>query len=251
VSITWNTGTTVNDGNTAKASQTVTIPAGVLNHDVMLVVVTGWTSTGATETIQASSTGTTPVIIGTTQSTSFSGSNLQGAVFYVVAGASDAGKVITASFVSADNAKWSIALGAWTGVSNSSPVDVSGAAVASGGSASVTCPAKTTNVANDWAVQLAAAGLGGAAYTGPGGFTQRESVVGGSSGGAAVIYDSNGSVGGAGSSAGGAVFSNSGHNNWWAGFTVALAPAPPAPPAAKRHSYSPVAAFVPSTLGGR
>jgi hypothetical protein len=223
VAISWNTGTTVDDNNSNQATQVVTIPAGVLAGDLILVMVTGWDSPLATETIQASSTGTAPVIIGTSQSVSFSGDNLQGALFYIVASASDPGKVITTSFVSGDLARWSIALGAWTGVSNSRPVDVSGAATASGASSSLTCPTEVTTVNGDWCIQAAAVALGGSAYTGGSGFTQRESVVDSNSGGGAFIYDSNGPAG-AGQTIGGAVFSNAGHNSWWAGFTVGLAP---------------------------
>jgi hypothetical protein len=226
VAIGFNTGTTVDDANTATASKAVTIPAGVNLGDV----VTGWSSTGATEVIQASSTGTTPVIIGTTQSVTFSANNLQGAAFQMVASATDAGKVVTFSFVSGDTAKWSIALESYSGVSGVNPVDASAATKNSGLGSSLTEPTVTTGFTSDWCIQLGAVALAGSAYTGPGGFTQRQSHVNASSGGGAFIWDSNGPVSG---SVGGGVFTNAGNNSWWTGFTVALAPAlslsPPPP----------------------
>jgi hypothetical protein len=148
MAISWNTGTTVDDANTQAASQTVTIPAGVLAGDIIIIVVTGWATAVPTETIQASSTGTAPVIIGTTQSVADGTLYLQAVPFYVIAGASDAGKVITVSFVSGDTAKWTIALGAWTGASNAAPVDVSGSATAEGVSSTLTCPTEATGVSS-------------------------------------------------------------------------------------------------------
>lgn len=222
MTISFNTGTTVDDANTLTTSQNVIIPAGVKAGDVILFVVTGWDSAAAVEIIQASSAGTPPVAIGTTQSVTFSATNLQGAIFKIIAGASDAGKIITVSFVSGDTAKWSIALGAWTGASGSGPVDVSAATTASGLGTSLTCPVVNGNAA-DWCVELAAMALGGSAYSGPAtGFTQRESHVNGTSGGGAFIWDSNAP---AGSPMGGAIFTNAGNNNWWTGFTIGLAPA--------------------------
>jgi hypothetical protein len=224
MAISWNTGAVQADGNTVQASQTITIPGGVLARDVIVFVVTAWAwGIAGADVIQASSTGTAPVIIGTTQSSPFSGNQCQIAIFRVVAVASDAGKVITVSAVSGNTSKWTIALGVWSGVSNSSPVDVSGAAVSEGNNVTITCPALTSTVANDWAVQLVGCSLEGSSYTGGTGFTQRESQMN-ASGGGAFIYDSNGSVGTVGSSVGGAVFANAGKNNEWAGFTVGLAP---------------------------
>lgn len=232
MAIAWNTGATVSNGTSNVSSQAITIPAGVNAGDVLLVVVTGFDfGSGTTETVQASSTGTAPVIIGTTQQVTFSASFLNTALFYVVAASGEGGKVITGSFVSGNLASWAIALGAWSGVSNGSPVDVSGAATASGNGSTITCPNETTTAAGDWCVQLLGVALGGSAYTGGAGFTQRESVVDSTGGQGAVIYDGNGSAGGAGASIGGANFANAGNNSWWVGWTVGLTPAV-APPAA-------------------
>jgi hypothetical protein len=226
MAISWNTGTTVSNGVALDANRPVTIPAGVNSGDVIIVAFCAFRAAATAETMQASSTGTAPTLIGSSQQTAFFNSNtVTGGLFSIVAGASDAGKVITGSLVSGDTANWAAAVGAWTGASNSSPVDVSGATTATGNNSSLTCPSETTGVANDWDLQVFVAALGGAAYGGGGGFTQRESVVDGSSGAGAVIYDSNGSVGGSGTGIGGANFTNAGNNSWWIGWTVGLAPA--------------------------
>jgi hypothetical protein len=228
MAITWNTGTTVSNGGSAVASQAVTIPAGVRTGDTILFVVSAFHTLD--ETIQASSTGTTPVIIGSSQNVGGGGFVLNAALFYVVATASDPGSVITASFVSGDTANWAIALGAWSGTSTTAPIDVSGVATAQGASSTITCPSETTGVAGDWDLQIVGAGLGGSAYTGGTGFTQRESISDASSGATGLIFDSNAAVGVAGTSIGGATFANAGNNSWWAGWTVGLAVGPPPPP---------------------
>lgn len=225
--ITWNTGTTASNGAHV-ASQAITIPAGVLAGDVLIVPFSAFGLAFApAETIQVSSTGTTPVLVGSVQNTAtFSDRILNAAIFSVVAGASDAGKVITGSVVSGHDAEWAAAIGAWTGVYNSGPVDVNGAATATGVSSTGSCPSETTGAAGDWDLQIICAALAGAAYTGGAGFTQRESVVDATSGAAVAIFDSNGPVGGAGTSIGGATFANAGNSSWWAGFTVGLSPVP-------------------------
>jgi hypothetical protein len=223
MAISWNTGTATSGGSGGAASYNITIPAGVLQNDVVFVVFSGLGSSSA-ETVQASSTGTSPSIVQSSQDVGISGTHCAMALFSFVASASDAGKVITGSLVSGDSVNWAAAIGAWSGASTSSPIDVSGVTANAGSGNSLTCPSETTGVANDWDLQIVGAALGGSSYTGPGGFTQRESVADGSSGSAAIIYDSNGSVGGSGTSIGGGVFTNAGHDNWWAGWTVGLAP---------------------------
>jgi hypothetical protein len=227
VSIAWNTGAVSSTGGTNVASGSITIPAMVNAGDVLLIAVAGFNPGSATETLQASSTGTAPVIVGTQQRTSLTSIEFYGAVFSVTAAAGEAGKVITASFVSGDTANWALALGAWSGASGASPIDVSGGTSAAFNDGSpITCPSEITGVAGDWCIQLMAAALGGSSYTGGSPFTQRESVSDASSGATAAIFDSNGSVGGSGTTIGGATFANAGHNSWWTAFTVGLAPAP-------------------------
>src|SRR5580704_9173314 len=246
MAVTWHTGTAASSGGTAQPSYGVTIPAGVSAGDVLLVAYSAFGTLD--ETIQVSSTGTTPVIIGSSLNSGGGGFVCNAALFYVIAGASDAGKVITASLVSGHNSKWAGGIGAWTGANNTTPVDVSGSALSNGASSTITCPSKTTTVANDWDIQIMCAGLGGSAYTGGTGFTQRETVSDPSSGATVAIFDSNGAAGAAGTTIGGAAFANAGNNSWWAGFTVGLAPA--AAPSSRRHPCSPVASFIPSIMGG-
>ena len=223
--ISFNTGATASDGVPSVPSQALTIPAGVNAGDLVLFVASGFDVT-AVETIQVASTGTTPTIIGATQNTPLLGTHYNhGALFSFIAAASDAGKVITASFASADNAEWAVGLGAWPGTLLSGPIDVSGAAVSSGASATITCPNEVTATAGDWAVQIVAAALGGSTFTGGAGFTQREALSDPGSGSTVLIYDSNAPVGPAGTTIGGATFANAGNNNWWVGWTVGLAPA--------------------------
>lgn len=224
MAIGFRTGATNSNGGGTQTTLTITIPATVQAGDVILVAFTGFGVTS--DTVQASSTGTAPTIVGSSQSSpSFNSHVTNSALFVIVAGASDAGKVITGSLLSGGSVQWAAALGVWTGVSNSSPVDVNGAATAAGNGSTVTCPNKTTGVAGDWDIQIIAATLGGSSYTGGGSLTQRESVSDASSGCTAAIFDSNASVGGSGTVIGGTVFSNTGNNSWWVGFTVGLAPA--------------------------
>jgi hypothetical protein len=224
MAISWNTGTATSGGGGGATSYNITIPAGVLQNDVVFVVFSALGSSSP-ETVQASSTGTSPSIVQSSQTVSIAAVHCAMALFYFVASSSDAGKVITGSLVSGDSSNWAAAIGAWSGASTSSPIDVSGVTSNAGNGNSLTCPSETTGVANDWDLQIVGCALGGASYSGPGGFTQRETVADGASGAAAIIYDSNGSVGGGGTSIGGGVFTNAGHSNWWAGWTVGLAPA--------------------------
>lgn len=218
----YNTGTKISNGNTGAGSENLTVPVGVKKGDVCWLIVTAWETASATETIQVGSTGTVPLIVGTTQNVSFSGSNHHGALFKFVASATDAGKVITASLLSANNAKWALAIVTYTGALG---LDVSNVTTNSGNGSTITCPTVTTTVPGDWCLQLVSAALGGSAYTGGAGFTQRQSVSDPASGATAFAYDSNGSVGPNGINTGGAVFANAGNNSWWIGWTVAMSPA--------------------------
>ena len=227
MAISWNTGTTATSGGPGAVFLDITIPAGVNQGDLLLVAFAAFSA--VSETVQASSTGTAPAIVGSSQAVSFGGNTLNAAVFSVKAGASDAGKVLRGSYVSGGLAQWAAGIGAWAGTSASSPVDVSGAAVSAGASATITCPSEITAASNDWCAEIVSAALGGSSFTGGAGFTQREAFSDPASGCTVLIYDSNASAGPAGTSIGGAQFANAGHNNWWAGFTVGLAPPPPPP----------------------
>lgn len=235
MAISYNTGATAtNQGGGGGASQTLTIPAGVLAGDVMLLAVNAF-SNGTTPALTVASTGTAFTQIGATQKGGTgSGYSVYGGIYYAVAAGTDAGKVITAS-VSGGGAPFvCVALAAYTGVSSSAPVDVSGGANA--GISPLTFPAETTGVANDWAVYLAPFSESvNASFTGPAGTTSRQSVESGGIG--CAIWDSAGGVGGAGTSIGGAgeTLSSTAATVWLTGFTVGLAPAavvPPVPSAA-------------------
>lgn len=220
----FNTGTAVSSGNTQATSQAITVPAGVLNGDLILVVASQVPLTGTTtDTISAASTGTAPVQVGSTQHVANSiPSNLNAAVFKVAAGASDAGKVITVS--STESGFWAVALAAYTGTAGASAIDVSGGTAAAAGASSVTCPAETTGVNGDWAIYLHAGADQNHTLTGPAGTTQRAQVIDVSSALTAAIYDSNAGAGNAGASIGGGTFSAGvSTNNLLAAFTIGLA----------------------------
>ena len=222
--VSFNTATSNNGGGVSQASLSLTIPAGVLAGDILLLAVHGFQNVSAVNTLQASSTGTTPVQVSTQQQSPLaSGFWADGAIFRVVASATDAGKVLTASFADSRTALWALALAAYTGASGSSPVDVSGGTAT--GTSPLTFPAETTSIAGDWAIYLAPfAESTNASFTGPAGTTNRASTENGGVG--CAIWDSNGSVGGAGTGIGGAAFqlSSTAATVWLTGFTAGLAP---------------------------
>ena len=224
MAISFNTAASSNTGGVSQTSFTLTIPAGVHSGDVVWLVVHGFQSVSAVNTLQVSSTGTAPVQVGAQQqSPQASGFWADGAVFQFVASATDAGKVITASFTDNRTALWALALAAYAGASNSAPVDVSGGTAT--GTSPLTFPAETTTIAGDWAIYLAAFGeSANASFTGPAGTTNRASTESGGVG--AAIWDSNASVGGAGTGIGGAAFqlSSTAATVWLTGFTIGLAP---------------------------
>lgn len=230
MAISFHAGVTIDA--TAAASLGIVIPAAVSAGDVVFVVFSSFTTAGTTLTV--SSTGTAPTLLASVQSPLFSGNIATVAVCYVIASATDPGKVITATRADSANANWASALGAWTGARTVSPVDVSGNATAAGAGTTITCPTLSSGAAGDWALQFLGGASSGASFSGGAGFTQRESDTPGS-GVIAAIYDSNASVGGIGSSVGGAVFSSGSNSNWWAGFTVGLAPPSAAPPVVTRQ----------------
>ena len=224
MAISFNTATSTNGAGASTASLNITIPAGVLAGDVVLLVVHGFQNVSASNTLQATSTGTAPVQISTQQQSPLaSGFWADGAIFRVIASATDAGKVITASFTDNRSSLWALALAAYTGASNSTPVDVSNGT--SSGTSPLTFPALTTTITGDWAIYLSAFGEStNATFTGPSGTTNRASTENGGVG--AGIWDSNGSVGSAGTGIGGASFqfSSTSTTVWLTGFTVGLAP---------------------------
>ena len=213
MAISFNTGTT--------GAGSTTIPAGVLAGDVMLLVVNAF-SNGVSPVVSVSSTGTAFAQIGPQQAGgSASGFSSFGAIFYAVATATDAGKIITASATGGGTLSFATALAAYTGASNSAPIDVSGGA--GSGVSPLSFPTLITGQANDWAISLSAYGenTGGGVTVSSG--TLRENHEP-SFGVGAGIWDSNGSVGGSGTSIGGNTVSSAAGSVWLTAFTVGLAP---------------------------
>lgn len=221
--ITFNTSTGADSSGTQTTSQAVTVPAGVLEGDVLLVVASQVTLLSSGSTLTATSTGTAPVQLGTTQSATVGIPATENvAVYKVIAGASEVGKTITVT--SAASGFWSVALAAWTSITGSADVDVSPNGATTSGSTTVTCPTASTATAGDWAVFLCGGAFeaNGTLTSGPSGSTTRLTHVS-SSFVAAVISDSNGGVGVAGTSIGGGQFTvPASSNNLLAGFTVGI-----------------------------
>lgn len=230
--ISFNTGTTAS-ADTA-ASVDVTIPSGVLVNDVMIMSLEVFTEDSSAPTVSFSGAGGTwtlvPVSAGSNPETcNSSGVYSYGYAYYRVATSGDPGATLTVSESgSAAGTTWmDVALVSYTGASTSSPIDVAaGAGIYSG--SGITCPSKTTGVANDWAVYLWNGAPGGSpGITGPAGTTQRQNIVDAANVGAG-IWDSDGSVGAAGTAIGGGTFTG-GSSDWWQAFTIGLAP-PGSPP---------------------
>lgn len=220
MAISFNTAATA--PSVQASSTTLTIPAGVLSGDVMILVVNGFSS-GASVSLTVSSTGTAFTQIGTTQQGgTASGFTTYGGIYYAVASGTDAGKVITIGTTQTGGTLFICgALAAYTGASNTTPIDVSGGAASS--TSPLTVPSKTTTVTGDWAVYPSAFGENpGANYTAPGGVTQRAKTE--VNGVGAGIWDSNGSVGSSGTSIGGINFTSVSGTLWLTGFTIGLAP---------------------------
>lgn len=218
----FNTQAGSDSGGGTAATGSLTIPAGVLAGDVVLVVSCGF-NLGAGATLSASSTGTAPVLLNQNQTAgSNNGLFSNGGLWWFTAASTDPGKVITFT-PSAGVAFWANALAAYSGAG---AVDVHGGVpFESTTGAAESTPALTTGVAGDWAVYLAAMGTPGGALAEPAGTTSRIKQIAASFI-AADICDSNASVGGAGTGIGGAgkQYSATNGNTWYSLFTVGLAP---------------------------
>ena len=231
MAISYNTGATGDSGGATALTCTVTIPAGVLAGDVMLLSACGFDGASAT-TITVSSTGTAFTQITQNQTGGVAPATLysNAGIWYAVAGAADAGATITLQMSDSTHVFWSATLADYTGASNSAPVDVSGGAKLSGASGTVgdslACPAETTNTANDWAVYFFGGGTNSSTLTEPSGPTSREKHIS-AAGIASDICDSNGSVGAGGTGIGGAsyAYATGAGTVWLATFTVGLSPA--------------------------
>lgn len=224
---TFNATVNANSGGSQTGNQPVTIPAGVLSGDVVIVACTQVVISGTAGSLSAASTGTALTQIGSTLTLSTGSITTLSAAYYFVASSTDASKVITITN-GVEFGFWSISLAAYTGAAVSSVIDVSQGQTTTVGSASVACPTLTTGVAGDWAVYLGLGAFENGSLSGPSGSTMRVNGIT-SSDLAAAIYDSNGSVGASGTSIGGGSFTaGANSNNFLSGWTIGLKPAPPA-----------------------
>lgn len=207
---------------TQVTSQAITIPAAVAAGDVLVILAAQVPISATSPTLSIASTGTAPVAAAAQQTGSESLPATLGArPWTVVCGAGDAGKVITVT--STTTGFWSLAVAAYTGVDNTTPVDVAGGAVSAGNTATVTCPTETTGSAGDWALFLGGGAGEGGNLTPPSGSTSRESSVHAGTNVFAVIADGNASAGAAGASIGGGTFvTGSATNSLLAAFTIGL-----------------------------
>jgi hypothetical protein len=232
VAISYNTGSTGDNptsGGTGISHTipfTFTVPAGVLTGDVMIAVIECFSFTQTTPSFSTptSGGGSWTQIGSLLDSGAGSGLNSYATAWWRAATGSDPGSTFSISYtgtVGTDQFFWGGALASYTGADTTTPIDVSGTAVAVG-VGSITLPARTTGVANDWAVYLGAAGFFAAGtWSGPAGTTQRQAIQASDEG--AAIYDSNGSVGAAGTSIGGGTYSAT-NSSWWGAWTIGLAP---------------------------
>lgn len=212
----------------------LTVPAGVLNLDTMLLVVDCFTAnanTGVDISVTSSPGTWTP--LGAVVDTG--DSNGKGFHTYVkaykrTATASDAGSTVsikpTGGTIGGANQFWTtVSLAAYTGATGG--VDVFAANTGDTNAGTTTgCPCATgsTGAAGEWAVYLAAMAVdsSGTIFSVPSGTTQRENQH--NSGVESGIADSNGSVGGSGTGVGGGKFLGNNSDIWYGIYTVTLSP---------------------------
>lgn len=228
MAISFNTGTTAS-ANTA-TSVGVTIPAGVLTNDVMLMMLTVFCETGTQPTISFSGGGATWIAptpnTGTNPEVATAGSSIwsYGFFYYAIATASDPGATLTISESGspAGTTWFAVSLASYTGASTSSPIDVLAGNNAQA-VASLNGPTISTVQANDWAIQMCGGAVAaGNSLLGPA--TNREFVTS-SAAVDAGLSDSNGTVA-AGTNIGGGNWNNGTANtaNWYSAFAIGLAP---------------------------
>lgn len=226
MAISYNTGATAT-ADTA-TSCNITIPAGVLTNDVMVMSLCVFTESSSAPTISFSGAGGTWTPTAGTQATNNGTVYTYGYAYYRVATAGDPGATLTVTESgSAAGTTWfSISLVAYTGANLSTPVDVSaGNSVAATTTTSIVTPTQTTGAANDWALQMLAAGTGAnVTLTVPSG-TQRQEICS-DAGITTCIVDSNGPLA-ANTSIGGGTFNASNEvasSCWLTSFTIGIQP---------------------------
>lgn len=221
--ITFNTGATGNSSS-QQASFTVTVPAGVLAGDLMVLVVNmNSTSNAGSGAAVSSSAGTTFTRVGSPVVTGTGTGIISLTAFTAVAGASDAGSTLTVTAQATGTFFGSATLGAYTGAASAG---VSATAFTASGSATATAPSVTTTVTGEvvlWAATANVPGSGTAVVSGTQANTyafQREAT---STGGNVTVLGDTCQWWPSGTAQGGVQFS--GVTATWAMMTLALVPA--------------------------
>ena len=183
-----------NTSATTVTSYTITIPSSVQAGDVLFLVANCFYWASASATITASSTGSAWTRQGSSVYVAGTNSYNNGALFYLVAASTDAGKVVTVSTTA--SLYYNLTMVVYRGASGT----FDGVAVTSSATLTTTdtCPSVTTAQSGTWLACFASlCNGGGTAFTsctGPANAsTVREANVGSSSG-VAVASDSNGAV---------------------------------------------------------
>jgi hypothetical protein len=234
----FNVGSVMADGQGFAAPHDMTIsmviPTGVVQNDIMLLVVNAFTFDGSTSPgFNITDAHGTWTQVGTTQDTGAgdSGFHTYSALFKRLVGSGEGNTSFTIAYTGTapgtDQFFWMAALGVWTGF----PGGVDVHTVTTNTDSIITAPSGSSGDSGEWAVYLGAISInGGGTITAPSGVTTRENHN--NSGVCAIISDSNGSVGGSGTSVGGITVSdsNGGSSNWWSMWTVTLSPTSPSGP---------------------
>lgn len=225
MSVSYNTGTAVSTTATG-TSKTLTIPAGVLAGDGMLLAFTAYSESSGSSTLTVTSTGGTWTQVGSTIYESTNLFEVNSSLWYLSAGSSDPGATVTlhsttALFIQAE-------LVAYTGAASGNFVDASASANLTTTGTSFATPSASTVAANDWAVYVGAFccdGNAAAAATAPSGTTIRQSAA--TTGGITCVSDNHTALA-AGTGIGGGTFTTpvtSAGVTW----SVAIKPAAAAP----------------------
>ena len=211
-----------NSASSQVASEAVTIPANVALGDSCWIIFESYSTSSGSTTLSVASTGSAWSQLGTTQYVAGTSSQFNTAIYYLSAGASDAGKVVTCSvasnrFINVTLVVYRSSAGTWS---------VDNYAIGSSATLAATAvvPATTTVGINDWALYFASICNGGSGFSSnsaPAGATMREDNFGSSSGIAAAA-DSNGSIA-ANTSIGGGHFTPN-TTGAYVTYTIALSP---------------------------
>jgi len=199
VTIAYNTGAAAATQSSGTGVFTLTIPAGVLPGDVLLIAATGGHNRLPPSDMTVTSSGTPLTQLGVTQRQD-AFYTFEYGLFWAVADAADPGAMITVTWT-ADTTGFAIAVAAYTGAAG-----VDGYGSTGNFAATITAPSVVTTVPGDWAVQMAAT-YASSTLTPPTG-TPRTAASDGTpgSGVAVAVVDTAAPVGPAGTVIGGGVF---------------------------------------------